>query len=289
VRLGSIRVEGERTGLARALNQQRSAQNLSNIISSDFSGQFPDKTIADAVKRLPGVTVETDRDTGGAEGRYITVRGMSADFNAATIDGVRVNATDFDGITCRVPLDVVSSDVADQIEVTKALRPDQDADSIGGAVNIRTRSAFSQKRRTASFKGGLNYPSLHDEYTSDYPFDQTGFEAALTYSDLFGAKQQFGFSLGANYRDRVFLKQRNSTTGWNDTLGYRLGTSTTVNPLRGFVMDSAVLPHYFDDIEGSGLNGARMTPTGSVSSPPPTPAKPTVAASARCCSSRFFA
>ena len=256
VQLGSVRVVAERTGQARALNQQRSAQNISNIISSDFAGQFPDKTIADAVKRLPGVTVETDRDTGGSEGRYITLRGMSADFNAVTIDGVRVNATDFDGITRRVPLDVVSSDVADQIEVTKALRPDQDADSIGGAVNIRTRSAFSQKRRTASFKGGLNYSSLHDEYTSGYPFDQTGYEAALTYSDLFGAKQQFGFSLGANYRDRVFLKQRNSTTGWNDTRGYRLGSSTTVNPLRGFVMDSAVLQHYFDDINGSGLNGS---------------------------------
>ncbi|MBL9208134.1 MAG: TonB-dependent receptor [Opitutaceae bacterium] len=256
VQLGSVRVVGERTGQARALNQQRSAQNISNIISSDFAGQFPDKTIADAVKRLPGVTVETDRDTGGAEGRYITLRGMSADFNAVTIDGVRVNATDFDGITRRVPLDVVSSDVADQIEVTKALRPDQDADSIGGAVNIRTRSAFSQKGRASSFKAGLNTSSLHDEYTSDYPFDQTGYEAAATYSDLLGAKQQFGFSIGANYRDRVFLKQRNSTTGWNDTLGYRLGTSTTVNPLRGFIMDSAVLQHYYDDIEGSGLNGS---------------------------------
>ncbi|MBL9194303.1 MAG: TonB-dependent receptor [Opitutaceae bacterium] len=256
VQLGSFRVVGERTGQARALNQQRSAQNISNIISADFAGQFPDKTIADAVKRLPGVTVETDRDTGGAEGRYITLRGMSADFNAVTIDGVRVNATDFDGITRRVPLDVVSSDVADQIEVTKALRPDQDADSIGGAVNIRTRSAFSQKGRTATFKGGVNTSSLHDEYTSNYPFDETGYEAALTYSDLLGDKQQFGFSLGANIRDRVFLKQRNSTTGWNDTLGYRLGTSSTVNPLRGFVMDSAVLQHYFDDIQGTGLNGS---------------------------------
>ena len=57
-------------------------------------------------------------------------------FNAVTIDGMRVNATDSGGITRRVPLDVVSSEVADQIEVTKALRPDQDADSIGGAVNI---------------------------------------------------------------------------------------------------------------------------------------------------------
>jgi TonB-dependent receptor len=256
VQLGNVRVTGERTGQARALNQQRSGQNISNIISSDFSGQFPDKNIADAVKRLPGVTVETDRDTGGAEGRYITLRGMSADFNAVTIDGMRVNATDFDGITRRVPLDVVSSDVADQIEVTKSLRPDQDADSIGGAVNIRTRSAFSTRQRAASFKAGLKYTALRRDYTADYPYDDTGYEAAVTYSDLFGAKQQFGLSLAANLRNQTFLKQRNSTTGWNNNLGYRLGTSTTVNPLPGFTMDSGVLQHYFDDIEGTGQNGS---------------------------------
>ncbi|MBM3851678.1 MAG: hypothetical protein FJ399_00820, partial [Verrucomicrobia bacterium] len=80
VTLQAFTVSDTRTGQARALNQQRAAQNLTNIVSSDFSGQFPDKNIADAVKRLPGITVETDRDTGGSEGRYITVRGMSADF-----------------------------------------------------------------------------------------------------------------------------------------------------------------------------------------------------------------
>lgn len=254
--LGTFKVEGARTGQARALNQQRTAQTLTNIISSDLSGQFPDKNIADAVKRLPGITVETDRDTGGAEGRYITVRGMSADFNAVTIDGMRVNVTDFDGITRRVPLDVVSSDVADQIEVSKALRPDQDADSIGGAVNIRTRSAFGGKARTASFKAALGYSDLLTDYTGNYPYDNPGSEMAASYSQIFGAADAFGLSISANTRERAFVKQRSSTTGWNNTLGYRLGTSTTVNPLVGYAMDSAVLQHYFDDVTNYGFNGS---------------------------------
>lgn len=256
VTLAAVTVEASRSGQARALNQQRSAQNLTNVVSADFSGQFPDKTIADAVKRMPGITVETDRDTGGVEGRYITVRGMSADFNAVTIDGVRVNVTDFDGITRRVPLDVVSSDVADQIEVTKALRPDQDADSIGGAVNIRTRSAFSRAERSVSFKGALSYAAMLDDYTGGYPYENPGYEAAVTFSDLLGADRRFGLSLAANWRDRAFVKQRNSTTGWNDTAGFRAGTATTPTPLRGFVMDSFVLQHFHDDIESHGLNGS---------------------------------
>ncbi len=254
--LAAFTVEASRTGQARALNQQRAAQNVTNIISSDFTGQFPDKNIADAVKRLPGVTVETDRDTGGSEGRYVTIRGMSADFNAVTIDGMRVNATDSGGITRRVPLDVVSSEVADQIEVSKTLLPSQDADSIGGAVNVRTRSAFSSNQRTASLKAGLSYTDMINSYTDGYPYKNPGYEASATFSTIFGPQKQFGFSIAANQRAEAILKQRNSTTGWLDTLGYRVGTSTTIVPQRAFVMDSYVLQHFFDDIKGSGLNGS---------------------------------
>jgi len=259
IALAAFTVEGTRTGQARALNQQRSSPNLTNIISSDFSGQFPDKNIADAVKRLPGVTVETDRDTGGVEGRYITVRGMSADFNAVTIDGVRVNVTDFDGITRRVPLDVVSSDVADQIEVTKALRPDQEADSIGGAINIRTRSAFSRGGRSASLRAALSFSDQLQDYTGKFPYENPGYEGAVTYSDLFGSARQFGFSLAANIRDRTFVKSRNSTGGWNSVVGTRPGTAGTFANLPGgpaWVMDSFVLQDFVDAFRTEGLNGS---------------------------------
>jgi TonB-dependent receptor len=259
VTLAAVTVEATRTGQARALNQQRASQNLTNIVSADFSGQFPDKTVADAVKRLPGITVETDRDTGGVEGRYITVRGMSADFNAVTIDGVRVNVTDFDGITRRVPLDVVSSDVADQIEVTKALRPDQEADSIGGAVNIRTRSAFSRGSRSASVRAALSFSDQLEDYSGKFPHDNPGYEGAVTYSDLFGAEQQFGFSLAANIRDRTFVKSRHSTTGWNSVTGIRPGTAGTFTNLPGgpaWIMDSFVLQDFVDAFRTDGLNGS---------------------------------
>ncbi len=247
VQLDAFKVSGTRDGQARALNQQRSAQNLTNIVSADFSGQFPDKNIADAVKRLPGVTVETDRDTGGSEGRYVTVRGMSADFNAVTVNGMRINVTDFDGITRRVPLDVVSSDIADQIEVSKALRPDQDADSLGGAVDIKTRSAFSHNGRTASVKAALGFSSLLTEYFN-YPYKNPTSEAAVNFSDLFGAENQWGLSLSANYRNRAFVKQRNSTTGWRG-----VGAQTGPPP---YSMDTFVLQHYFDDMTNRGANGS---------------------------------
>ena len=247
VQLDAFKVAGTRDGQARALNQQRAAQNLTNIISADLNGQFPDKTIADAVKRLPGVTVETDRDSGGSEGRYITVRGMNADFNAVSINGMRVSVTNFDGVSRAVPLDVVSAKSADQIEVTKALRPDQDGDSIGGAVDIKTRSPFDRAGTWAFAEGVIGYSKLLSQY-NNYPFDNPLIESAAGYSTVFG-DGKLGLSLGANLRDRAFVKQRVSTQGWIS----RTFTPATGAALTGFVPTSLALQDFFDDVTAVGF------------------------------------
>jgi TonB-dependent receptor len=250
VTLETLTVEGTREGQARALNQQRTASNLTNIISSDLSGQFPDKTIADAVKRLPGITVETDSDTGGSEGRYITIRGMNADFNAVSINGMRVAVSDFNGASRRVPLDVVSAKSASQVEVTKAVRPDQDGDGIGGAVNIVTRSPFDSEKNYAFAEGALGYSRLLSEYSGDYPYDNPGYEAAAGWSSTFGKDNQFGVAISANRRERTFVKQRVSTTGW----ARNIDTADFVGQDPYFAYDG-VLQEFFDDVQSTGVNG----------------------------------
>jgi outer membrane receptor protein involved in Fe transport len=124
---------------ARALNQQRMADNVSNVISSDAIGRFPDSNIAEALQRAPGVGIQRDQ----GEGRYINVRGAPAEFSAVAINGVSMPAPD--PFTRAVDLDTIPSDIVSQIEVSKTLRPDQDADSIAGAVNIVTRSPFDTR------------------------------------------------------------------------------------------------------------------------------------------------
>jgi TonB-dependent receptor len=244
VELEAFKVEGTREGQARAINQQRASQNLVSIISSDLSGQFPDKTIADAVKRLPGVTVETDTDTGGSEGRYITIRGMNADFNAVSVNGMRVAVSDFSGLSRRVPLDVVSAKSADQIEVTKALRPDQDGDGIGGNVNIVTRSPFDRDGVYAFAEGAVGYSALIGDYTSNYPYDNPNYEASAGVSTQFGSKNQFGISVSTNFRDRAFVKQRVGVTGWAADGG----------PGNPYYPVSAAVQDFFDDVTATGFN-----------------------------------
>jgi TonB-dependent receptor len=245
VTLEAMTVEGTREGQARALNQQRTATNLTSIVSSDLAGQFPDKTVADAVRRLPGVTVETDTDTGGSEGRYITIRGLNADFNAVSVNGMRASVSDFGGLSRRVPLDVVSAKSADQIEVTKALRPDQDGDGIGGAVNIVTRGPFDRDGVYLTAEAALGYSDLADDYTGNYPYGDPEQEYYASFSSPLGTEGKHGLALSVNQRDRSFLKQRVGTTGWSFD-----GTAYSPSGTGGA---GVALQHFFDDVRSRGL------------------------------------
>ena len=168
---------------ARALNQQRMADNVSNVISSDAIGRFPDSNIAEALQRAPGVGIQRDQ----GEGRYINVRGAPAEFSAVAINGVSMPAPD--PFTRAVDLDTIPSDIVSQIEVSKTLRPDQDADSIAGAVNIVTRSPFDSRGPQLSGSAGI----------SDNEYGKNDTRGSLQASNLFGSEQQFGALVSLSY------------------------------------------------------------------------------------------
>ncbi|QTC91087.1 hypothetical protein [Brevundimonas goettingensis] len=67
-----------------ALNQQRNADNLINVIAADTVGQFPDRNSAAALARLPAVAVQRDQ---GQE-RYLQVRGGPNRWTSASVDDI---------------------------------------------------------------------------------------------------------------------------------------------------------------------------------------------------------
>lgn len=171
------------SGTVRALNQQRNADNATNVLSADDVGRFPDPNIAEALQRVVGISIERDQ----GEGRYINVRGAPAEFSAVAVDGVAVSA--LDPTTRAVDLDTLPSDIINSLEVTKTLLPSQNADSISGAINVVTRSAFDSRRSrvNASFGGSINQYGGSDVRGSAFA------------STRFGADRNIGIVVSGSY------------------------------------------------------------------------------------------
>jgi TonB-dependent receptor len=114
----------------------------------------------------------------------------------------------------------VPSELIKEIEITKGNTPDQSADSLGGTVNLVTKSAFDFKQRVITYRLGLNLNTYRD---GDFVRDDHGWvdlgkygpTAALTYLDTFGADRKWGvalsgsFSQTINTRDRVQMNRPN--------------------------------------------------------------------------------
>lgn len=151
IRGQEVEVLGERLkGQAKSLSQQRSNANISNVISSDQIGRFPDANIGDALKRVPAITVNYDQ----GEARFANIRGTEPRLNAVMINGERIPSAE--GERRAVQVDLVPADAIQSIEVNKAVTPDMDADAIGGAVNLVTRGAPDQLRVSGTLGSGYN-------------------------------------------------------------------------------------------------------------------------------------
>ena len=133
--LETIRIESNIAGQAAALNQQRASDNLSSVVDAELVGRLPDRNLAEALGRVPGVALVRDQ----GEGRYVQIRGMDASLNTLSIDGMRVPSPE--PSLRQTPMDVIPSDMVAAIRVSKTLTPDLDADAIGGNANLITRTA----------------------------------------------------------------------------------------------------------------------------------------------------
>ncbi|KIC94618.1 TonB-dependent receptor [Flavihumibacter solisilvae] len=186
--LNNVLVLGDRLkGQAKALNQQKNGDNITNIISADQIGRFPDANIGDAIKRVPGITMQNDQ----GEARNIVIRGMGPEFNSVTFNGERIPSAE--GDNRRIQMDLIPSDMVQTVEVNKTLTADMDADAIGGSVNLVSRAAPNGLRLSGTLAGGFN------------PVRDNGFIGTANF--VVGnrlANDKFGFVVSGSYNRNVF-------------------------------------------------------------------------------------
>jgi len=202
VSMEAVNVDGLAQGQVKALNQQRSAGNIKNVVSRDQMEKFPDQNVADVLQRLPGIALESDH----GEGRYVQIRGAEASLNTTTINGVKVPSPED---VRKISLDIIPSYSLGSVEVTKAITPDMDADAIGGHVNLITKNAFDYDGQFMEAKiAGGNRPL----------YGKSGTMGAFTYGNQF-MDGRLGLIISSSYEFND-MKTDNIELEWADEYEY---------------------------------------------------------------------
>ncbi|OEC34594.1 TonB-dependent receptor [Pseudomonas cuatrocienegasensis] len=209
--LEHVEVVGQAVSIDKALKEQRSSDNVESVVHADGIGQLPDDNAAEALQRIPGLSVERDQ----GEGRFVSVRGIGPDLNSVTINGTLVPSPESDRRA--VALDVLPSELVQSLTVVKSLTPDMDANSLGGTVEVESLSAFDHD--------GLFYTGSA-EGSYDDNTEQTSPKFSGAISDRFSLGDgidNFGVAAALSWQERDFGSDNVETGGaWNFDNGTRL-------------------------------------------------------------------
>ena len=178
-------------GQRAAINQQLASTSVANVISSEKMQELPDANAAESIGRLPGISLK--RNSGEAD--KIVIRGLSPKYSNVTIEGIKMASTsDFDR---SVDLSMVQSEMLSGVEVLKSLRPDMDADALGGTVNLRLMEAPSKRQIELNLEGG--YANLNKSFGN--------YKVTAGFSDRFFEKK-LGVNLRVDHERKEMPSQR---------------------------------------------------------------------------------
>lgn len=198
LRMAAFEVAEAARGQALAINQQKTARGIVNIVSEETFGAMHAGNIGYALQKLPGLTVNEDED-GTPSG--VNIRGLGGDFNSFTLDGNRIGTRGFS--TSNLVADGIAN-----IEVIKANTPDRDGDAMGGTINVISRTAFQRDGRDVRLGASLNYLELPKKW---------GTNLKATYSDIYGvggAEKNLGISVTLSHYTASRYYENNDTD-WN--------------------------------------------------------------------------
>ncbi|MSU48859.1 MAG: TonB-dependent receptor [Opitutus sp.] len=212
----------EMDGTAIAINEQRFAANIKNVFSSDEFGGVAEGNVAEVLKFMPGVTV----DTSGGNMRFISINGVSSDNVPVMIDGFNLASAAGTATNRSVQVDMVSINNLARVEVTYSPTPESPGAALAGTVNMIPRSSFE---RTKPVFNGSAYIMMRDNArdfrrvpgpkATPTPNVHPGFD----FSYVAPISKRFGFTLSGGHstqysaQDIVTLTWRGGGTATNGT------------------------------------------------------------------------
>ena len=229
--LEAFKVTGEREGSAAAITAQRNAENVKNIVAMDSFGNLPNMNAGEVAIRLPGVAGNPG-DENLMDG--LTIRGIGPGLNSITLDGAQLTSQGALGRSTN--LNNLTGTMFDQIELTKGHTPDKEAGSIGGTINLKSRSPLSmrERRRTSYSFGTRVAPSFTQQTPTRekhraHPIINLADQELF---DVFGSERNLGVSLNLFYSE-------NAVGGFRTTRDFQ---NTTAQP--AYVWDYRTWDNY---------------------------------------------
>lgn len=230
--LQEVVVGGAFQGQRRAINSQKNNLGITNVVSADQVGKFPDSNIGDALKRINGINVQYDQ----GEARFGQVRGTSADLSSVTINGNRLPSAE--GDTRNVQLDLIPADMVQTIEVNKVVTSDMDGDAIGGSINLVTKSTPYKRMFSATAGTGYNWISQKAQLNLGFTYgdrffnDKLGMMAAISYQNAPSGSDDVEFEYDVNKKGEVVMveAQKRQYYVTRERQSYSLAFDYDINP-----------------------------------------------------------
>ncbi len=205
VRMEEVLVTAQVKGQVAAINQQITSNTIVNVVSEERIQELPDVNAAEAIGRLPGVSLLRS----GGEANKVILRGLADKYSTVTVDGIKIPPTDAD--ERGVDLSMISQGSLAGVELYKALTPDKDGDAIAGTINLVTKRAPSERMMRADVKGMYSrLMRAYDQYNVELRYSERHF------GDLLGVQATGNLERRNRSNERYNLDWNQGLSGGTD-------------------------------------------------------------------------
>ncbi len=216
----AIVVTGYRKSIEQSLEQKREANSLIEVITAEDIGKFPDKNVADALQRVPGVIITRD----GGEGSRVSIRGLQSDLTLTLLNGNFIAGADSGDPSRSFNYVLLPSNFIASTEVYKSSEARLEEGGVGGTVILNTRRPFD----LPAWSGFVSAEGTYSDTTKKFDPQIAG---QISWKD---PEERLGFLIGATYQERANRELRGSTETWRwwsdrDANGDIITPATDVN------------------------------------------------------------
>jgi len=183
----TVVVTGYRRSIEKSLDQKRDANAIVEVINAEDVGKFPDKNVADALQRVPGVVVNRS----GGEGKNISVRGLSSELTLTQLNGNYIATAESNGDPSRsFNYMLMPSNMLSSAELFKSPEARIDEGGIGGTVILRTRKPLDVKANSGFVNAEGTWADTSNKTDGQFSGQYAWHDEAKRFGVLVGYTQQ---------------------------------------------------------------------------------------------------